>query len=96
MIEEQYNKYIMSYFHKDIYCGLKDNQLGYINITTARLFEYLYAEYGDKTKELQNKGLADMEDPVDLTGPSITPFCLRQEKLLLFLLDTEPPPGNTS
>ena len=32
-----------------------------------------------------------MEDPVDLTGPSIMPFRLRQEKLLLLLLlsDTE-------
>ena len=30
-----------------------------------------------------------MEEPVDLTGPSITPFRLRQEKLLLFLSDME-------
>ena len=89
MIEEQCKKHIMPCFHKDIYCALKDNQLGYINITTVRLFEYLYDKYGDKTEELQNKALADMEDPVDLTGPSITPFRLRQEKLLLFLSDIE-------
>ena len=89
MIEEKCKKHIISCFHKDIYCALKDNQLDYINITTACLFEYLYDEYGDKTKELQNKALADMEDPVDLTGPSTTPFRLRQEKLLLFLSDTE-------
>ena len=95
MIEEQCKKHIMSCFHKDIYCELKDDRLGYINVTTARLFEHLYDEYGDKTEELQNKALADMEDPVDLTGPSITPFRLRQEKLLLFLSDTEQavPPG---
>ena len=89
MIEEQCKKHVMSAFHKDIYCGLKHIRFGYINITTARLFKYLYAEYGDKTEKLQNKALKDMEDAVDLTGPSIMPFCLRQEKLLLFLLDTE-------
>ena len=79
----------MSCFHKDVYCGLKDPRLGYINITTTRLFEYLYDEYGDKTEKLQNKALDDMEEGVDLTGPSITPFRLKQEKLLLFLSDTE-------
>ena len=89
MIEEQCKKHVMSCYHKDIYCGLKDTRLGYINITTAHLFEYLYAEYGDKTEKLQNKALDDMEDPVDLTGPSINPFRLRLEKLLLFLSDTE-------
>ena len=30
-----------------------------------------------------------MEEEVDLTGPSITPFHLKQEKLLLFLSDME-------
>ena len=89
MIEEQSKKHIMSCFHNDIYCGLKHTRFGYINITTARLFEYLYAEYGDKTEKLQNKALKDIEDPVDLTGPLINPFRLRQEKLLLFLSDTE-------
>ena len=42
MIKKQCKKHIMSCFHKDIYCGLKDPQIGYINITTTRLFEYLY------------------------------------------------------
>ena len=78
----------MSCFHKDIYIGLKDPRIGYTNITTTRLFEYLYDEYGEKTKKLQNKALADMEEEVDLTGPSITLYCLKQEKLLLFLSDT--------
>ena len=76
-------------FHKDIYVGLKQPHIGYTNITTTRIFEYLYAEYGEKTEKLQNKALADLEEEVDLTGPSITPFRLKQEKLLLFLLDTE-------
>ena len=89
IIEEQCKKYIMSCFHKDVYCALKDAWLGYINIITARLFKYLYDEYGDKTKKLQNKAVADLEEEVDLTGQSITPFHLTQEKLLLFLLDTE-------
>ena len=69
MIKEQCKKHIMSCFHKDIYCGLKDNQLSCINITTACLYEYLYEEYIDKTEELQNKALANLEDLVDLTGP---------------------------
>ena len=89
MIEEQCKKHILSGFHKNIYCGLKHIRFGYINITTAHLFDYLYAKYGDKTEKLQNKALDDMEEPVDLTGPSINPFGLRQEKLLLFLLTTE-------
>ena len=79
----------MSCFHKDIYIGLKDPQIGYTNITTTRVFEYLYDEYGEKTEKLQNKALADLEEEVDLTSPSITPFRLKQEKLLLFLSDTE-------
>ena len=48
-----------------------------------------YDEYGEKTEKLQNKALEDMEEPVDLTGPSITPYRLKQEKLLRFLSDTE-------
>ena len=91
MIKEQMKKYIMSCFHKEIYIGLKDPQIGYTNITTTSLFEYLYSEYGEKPEKLQNKALANMEEEVDLTGPSITPYRLKQEKLLLFLLDTEQP-----
>ena len=81
MIEEQMKKHIMSCFHKDIYIGLKNPLI--------RLFEYLYGEYGEKTKKLHNKVLVDMEKEVDLTGPSITPNYLKQKKQLLFLLDTE-------
>ena len=49
----------------------------------------MYAEYGEKTKKLQNKALEDLEEEVDITGPSIILFCLKQEKLLLFLADIE-------
>ena len=42
-----------------------------------------------KTKKLQNMALADLEEEVDITGLSITPFRLKQEKLLLYLSDTE-------
>ena len=61
----------MSCFHKDIYIDLKQPHIGYTNITTRRMFEYLYAEYGEKTRKLQNKALADLEEEADLTGPSI-------------------------
>ena len=57
MIEEQCKKHIMSCFHKDVYIGLKDPRIGYTNITTTRLFEYLIDEYGEKTEKLQNKAL---------------------------------------
>ena len=89
MMDKQLKKHVMSYFHKNIYIGLKQPRIGYTNITTRRMFEYLYAEYGEKTEKLQNKALADLEEEVDLTGLSITHSRLKQEKLLLFLLDTE-------
>ena len=60
MIEEQIKKHVMSCFHKDIYIELKDPQIGYTKITTARFIEYLYDEYKEKTKKLQKKALADM------------------------------------
>ena len=80
-IENQVNTHVFSCFYKDIYVGLKQPRIGYTNITTARVFEYLYAEYGEKTEELQNKALEDLEEEVDITGPSIKPFRLKQEKL---------------
>ena len=82
-------KHVMSCFKKDIYVGLKQPRIGYFNITTARIFEYLYAEFGEKTEKLQNKALDNLEEEVDFTGPSIIPFRLKQEELLLFLSDTE-------
>ena len=89
MIDKQMKKHVMSCFHKNIYVVLKQPRIGYTNITTTRIFEYLYTEYGEKTEKLKNKALADLEEEVDLTGPSITPFRLKQEKLLLFLFNTE-------
>ena len=88
-MDKQLKKHVMSCFHKDIYIGLKQPRIGYTNITTRRMFEYLYAEYGEKTEKLQNKALAELEEEVDLPGPSIIPFRFKQEKLLLFLSDTE-------
>ena len=89
MMDQQLKKHVMSCFHKDIYVGLKQQRIGYTNITTTQIFEYLYAEYGEKTEKLQKKALADLEEEVDIVGPSIILFRLKQEKLLLFLLDTE-------
>ena len=89
MIDKQTKKHVMSCFHKDIYVGLKQPQIGYTIITTTRIFEYLYMEYGEKIKKLQNKALADLEEEMNLTCPSIISFRLKQEKLLLFLSDTE-------
>ena len=82
-------KHVMSCFHKNIYVVLKQPRIGYTNITTTRIFEYLYTEYGEKIEKLQNKALANLEEEVDLTGPSITSFRLKQEKVLLFLSDTK-------
>ena len=80
---------MMSCFDKNVYVGLNQPRIGYTNITTARVFEYLYAEYGEKTKKLQNKALEDLEEEVDITGSSIIPFRLKQKKLQLFLVNTE-------
>ena len=88
-MDQQMKKHVMSCFKKDNYVGLKQPRIGYTNITTSRIFEYLYAEYREKTEKLQNKALEDLEEEVDLTGPSIIPYRLKQEKLLLFLSDTE-------
>ena len=89
MIEVQLKKHIMSCFDKDVYIQLKEPRIGYTNVTVANLIAYLYQDYGEKTEELQNKALADLETEVDITGQSIKPFWLRQEKLKLFLEDTE-------
>ena len=79
----------MSCFDKDVYIKLKHLRLGYTNVTVERFIGYLYLEYGKKTEELQNKALDDLEAEADFTGQSIKPFRLRQEKLKLFLEDTE-------
>lgn len=79
----------MSCFEKDVYIKPKDRIIGYTNVTVANFIAYLYQEYGEKTEALQNKALTDLETEVDITGQSIKPFRLRQEKLKLFLEDTE-------
>ena len=77
MIDQQMKKHVISCFEKDICVGLKQPRIGYTNITTSRIFEYLYAKYGEKTEKIQNKALEDLEEEVDLTGPSIIPFRLK-------------------
>ena len=73
IIERQMKAHVFLCFDKDIYVGLKQPRIGYSNITTARLFKYLYAEYGEKTEKLHNKALDYLEEEVDITGPSIKP-----------------------
>ena len=76
-------------FNEDDYMDLKQDQIGYTNVTTLGSFKYLYDEYGEKTKDLQNKALADLEQVVDFSGSLIRPFKIKQEKLKLFLDTTE-------
>ena len=89
MIEVQMKKHIMFCFDKDVYIQLKEPRIGYTNVTVANLIAHLYQEYGEKMEELQNKALADLDTEVYITGQSMIPFRLRQEKLKLFLKDTE-------
>ena len=89
MIETQMKAHVLSCFDKDIYVGLKQPRIGYTNITTVRVFEYLYTKYGEKTEELQNKPLDNLDEEENITGPSIKPFCLKQGKLKIFLQNTE-------
>ena len=59
------------------------------NVTTLQVFTYLYAEYSKHMEASQNKALDDLGEEVDITRPSIKPFQIKQEKLKLFLQDTE-------
>ena len=79
MIETHINAHVFSCFDKDIYVDMKQPRIGYTNIITGRVFGYLYAEYGEKMEELQNKVIDDLEEEVDITGLSIKPFWLKQE-----------------
>ena len=89
MIETKIKKHIMSCFDKDIYIELKHHLLGYSNVTVEALIRHLYAEYGEKTELLQNKALKDLEDDYDMTTNNMKLLKIRQEKLKLFLEDTE-------
>ena len=89
MIETKMKKHIMSCFEKDIYIELKHDLLGYTNVTVEDLIKHLYDEYGEKTEKLQNKALDDLEADYDMTTNSIKHLKIRQEKLKLFLEDTE-------
>ena len=89
MIETKIKKHIMSCFDKDIYIELKHHLLGYSNVTVEALIRHLYNEYGEKTKLLQNKALKDLEDDYDMTTNNMQLLRILQEKLKLFLDDTE-------
>ena len=64
-------------FNEDDYMDLKQEWIRYTNLTTLRLFEYLYDQDDEKTEELQNKVLADLEEDVDFSNPSIRPFKIK-------------------
>ena len=89
MIETKIKKHIMSFFDKDIYIELKHDLLGYTNVSVEAFIKYLFNEYGEKTEKLQNKALEDLEADYDMTTQSIKHLRIRQEKLKLFLHDTE-------
>ena len=89
MVDIKLHGHIMSCFNKDDYIELKEEPTGYTNVTTAALFVYLYDEYGKKTEALQNKALDDLEEDSDISRLSIRTFKIKQDKLQLFLEDTE-------
>ena len=89
MIETKIKKHIMSCFDKHIYIKLKYDIIGYTNVSVERFIQHLYDEYGEKTEKLQNKALEDLEADYDMTTQSIKHLRIRQEKLKLFLHNTE-------
>ena len=80
---------VMSYLNENDYIKLKEKPIRYTNVTTAALFVHLYDEYGEKTEALQNKALDDLEEDVNISGASTRTFKIKQDKLQLFLEDTE-------
>ena len=67
MVDTKLKIYVMSCFNKDDYIELREDPIGYTNITIAALFVHLYNEYGEKTEALQNKTLDDLEDDVNIS-----------------------------
>ena len=55
MLDKKLCEHIMSCFDEDNFMDLKQDQIGYINVTTLRLFIYLYDDYGEITERLQNE-----------------------------------------
>ena len=89
MIETKIKKHSMSCFDEDIYIELKHHLLGYSNVSVEALIQHLYDEYGEKTKELQNKALAALEEDYGMTTNNVKLLRIRQEKWKLFLENTE-------
>ena len=89
MVDTKLREHIMSWFNEDDYIKLKEDPIGYTNVTTTALFVHLYEEYGEKTEALQNKALNDLEEDVNISGPSIRTFKIKWDKLRLFFEDIE-------
>ena len=51
-IDTQMKTHIFSGFQEDVYVDLKQPSIRFANITTARVFQFLYDEYGVKTEGL--------------------------------------------
>ena len=81
MVHTKLRGHVMSCFNEDDYIELKEELIGYTNVTTAALFVHLYDEYNEKTEALQKKVLDDLEEDVDISGPSIRTFKIKQDKL---------------
>ena len=79
----------MSYFNEDDYKDLKQEPIKNTNVTILELFDCLYNKYSKKTEELQIKVLADLEEDLNISKPSNRPSKIKQEKLKLFLYNTE-------
>lgn len=45
---------------------------------TPQVIAILYQEYGEKIEELENKALEDTDKEVDISGPSINSFRLKE------------------
>ena len=88
-IDVQMKTHMFSCFNLDLYVDLKQPRIRYTNVTAADVIACLYCEYDEKTEGLQNSALPDFDKEVDIIGQSINPFQLKQEKLKLFVEDTE-------
>lgn len=88
-LDEQMKGHIFLCFEEDVYVNLKQDRIGYTNISTPQVVVFLHREYGKKIEELQNKAPEDMDEEVDISRPSIKLFQLKQEKLKIILEPTE-------
>ena len=88
-LDEKLKPHVFSCFDEGDYMDLNKERIGYTNVTMKEILTYLYTEYIEKTEALQNKALDNLNKGVDISGPSIKPFKIKQGKLKLFLALTE-------